>query len=342
MRVMQKTKFLGVSALVAALLAACSAVKPPDPAPAFNKRWSSNADGFIFSAGYFTQAEVDDKRFEAARRAYFPYVDFCKNARLVGRDVIWFDPALTGGNRCARIIYSFACPVKRPEWGASLAYTRREEALREIEKGIGPDCGNKFAVPGSRPSVDRRVQLRDERDRMISADARCISGDDRQQGQIRIGAATRIAETILIAPAFDRLMPSYWDPDGSRFWIEGSARTSGAVHAVFSERKLPDDGANIFLTTSYADDGDGYCVSLTATQGAAAWRKTIRRTRFVQRDSKKFDMMGHSLDPQHYWTPDSDIHQLAEELALAMGLPVMAKHEVGQARTGTGPPATGS
>ena len=134
-------------------------------------------------------------------------------------------------------------------------------------------------------------------------------------------------------------MPPTWEPGGPRFWIEGSARESGSVHAVFSERALPDDGANIFLTASYADDGEGYCTTLAARQGTAAWRKTIVRPSFVERDRRKSDTMGHSLDPQQYWTPEGDMHRLAEELALAMGLPLMAQHGAAFTDRAAGTPA---
>lgn len=308
------------------------------PAPGFDKRWTSNADGFVFSAGYFTEAEIRSGWWEKQRRGYLSYAHFCDEARVVHRDVVWFDPARTGGARCARVVYSLACPNRRAEWGTSLAYARKDAMLREIERGIGANCGDKFATRIRSEQGGLRELRRAALARLIDPGAGCGPEPDKQQGVIRIGENSRLSQRVLVAPAFANAMADYWQADAPRRWIEGGAGTSGTVHAVFSDWPLVDDGANIFITAVYAMDGDGqaYCVTLSARQGANAWRRTIRRPHLLAVDRTGVDAVGHALDPDNYWTPDGDMHRLSEELVLALGLPLVPSHDAGARRRGTG------
>lgn len=326
------------------LLAGGSALRaPPEWLSAVNRTWTSNADGYVFTVAYFTEAEVSDKRWEMARRKSRKLAVFCKKERIVRRDVRWFEPESGKGPRCAMLIYSIACSPRRPEWGGSLDYEREEALLKEPERQAGPHCGDKHAIPAHIPSstpAEDQAKRRAERDKLISRNARCFADQDLSGGAIRIQPATKISRETLLSPDFDETMPEYWKPPGAADILPYAARESAQVHAIFSKRALPNDGTNILLSLIFAGNSNQspYCVTLVARQGANIWRKTVVRPRMLEEDRRKWDDNGHPRDPETYWTPNADAHTLGEELALALGLP-LGRHAQNPALSRNRPPS---
>ena len=97
-------------------------------------------------------------------------------------------------------------------------------------------------------------------------------------------------------------------------------------HFIISARDLPHDRHNIFVDKIFTENGEGYCITLTARQGRALWRRTIRRDSVPESDNAMKDLSRHSTSPQTYWDVYSDSHLLQHQLALHLGLTLPAGH----------------
>jgi hypothetical protein len=118
-------------------------VDPPPVSLAVNRMWKSNAEGYIYAVGYFTRAQEQDPLWEAARLGKSETAVFCDHPELVRRDVQWLPASPDTGEECAKIVYSFACPLRKAEWGSDLATDREAELRARPEKPIGAKCGEK-------------------------------------------------------------------------------------------------------------------------------------------------------------------------------------------------------
>src|SRR3569833_3183709 len=109
---------LKIALTLVGLLAGCVTVPAGAPVPAdptFAREWESDADGFVYSTWYFTPEEERSPAWEAARVGQHGTATFCDGEKLVRRDVRWFDSDAKNGSKCAKVVYSFTCPIRHPE-----------------------------------------------------------------------------------------------------------------------------------------------------------------------------------------------------------------------------------
>ncbi|WP_447765490.1 hypothetical protein [Sphingopyxis panaciterrae] len=266
--------------LLTCALGGCAAHSPPGvdadrsadvPADlAVNRSWSSNAGGYIFSVGYFTPEQLLSEAWENKRLESRQMAKLCDSEHLAHRDVRWFEPIAPGEPRCAIVVYSFACSPKRPEWGSSLEYERQQALLDEPDTppplGCGEKSRSKLPIPLNQTPAPRDV--------ILSEHADCKRMPDMQAGKFRLRDVNYVNARTLVSPSFVRsVYHPYPDPVQN---VSLAASREQKVHLVTVKRVLPDDGNNLFIEQSFASDGQGFCATLTARQGANMWRKTMR------------------------------------------------------------------
>lgn len=301
------------------LLAACVTVPTGAPVPAdptFGREWESDADGFVYSAWYFTPEQERSSAWEAARVVQHNTATFCDGEKLVRRDVRWFDPDVKGGSKCAKVVYSFSCPVKHPGWGGSLEFEREQALLEEPDGPIPANCGDKDA---SKSSHAREPILSETRltDWQISPDCPHLPADE-TTGQFELRPVTYIRARRLASPLFVTRLGEPVESHPGFLLALGSAPSKR--HTVFVKRDIPPDDRTIFLDAVFMhNEHDGYCVMLEARQGHTIWRKTVKRTSVPKRDRNMVENK-LSKDPAKYWDQYTDSNLLEQELALYMGL----------------------
>lgn len=245
-----------------------SSVKIPDDL-AVNRTWSSNADGYIYSVGYFTPEQLESKAWEKERMERRKMANFCASERLVSRDVRLFEPIAAGEPSCALVIYSYACSARRPEWGSSLEYDRKQALLDEPTQPLSRNCGEK-----SRKNLPEPVSRTTPHDGIIISErADCRTLPDAHVGQFRLRDVNYVNARTLVSPSFVREV-SYPYPEPAQH-IRHAASEEQKIHMVIVARPLPDDGNNIYVEQTFAANERTFCATLTARQGGTMWRKSI-------------------------------------------------------------------
>jgi len=249
------------------LIAKSSADIPDDLA--VDRTWSSNADGYIYSVGYFTPEQLESKAWEKERMKRRTMANFCTSERLVSRDVRLFEPIAAGEPSCALVVYSYACSSRRPEWGSSLEYDRKQALLDEPTRPISRNCGEK-----SRRNLPEPVSQIAPRDgTVISERADCRTLPDAHVGRFRLRDVNYINAGTLVSPSFVREVSYPYPAPAQHF--HHAASEEQRVHMVIVARPLPDDGNNIFIEQTFAANERTFCATLTARQGSSMWRKSI-------------------------------------------------------------------
>jgi hypothetical protein len=266
--------------IISCLLAGCagrpipaSNLDPSSEVPvdlAIDRSWSSNSDGYVYSVGYFTPEQVASKAWEAQRISSSRMVGFCESEQLVHRDVRWFEPIAIGEPRCGLVVYTFACSSRRPEWGSSLEYERKQALLNEPRRPLSAGCGeksrSKLPTPVTETPAPRGV--------VISEWSDCKTIPDIHVGRFRLREVNYINARTLVSPSFVRaVLHPYPDP---ALHFSQAAADEQKVHIVDVVRPLPDDGNNIFIEQTFAAAGQSLCATLTARQGNNVWRKSVR------------------------------------------------------------------
>jgi hypothetical protein len=258
------------------IIAAClttTAAAPPSDVPedlAVAESWSNNSDGYVSSTGYFTPEQVQSEAWERARlRRGTP--QYCVSEHLVHRDVRWFEPIAQGEPRCAIIVYSVACSEKHPNVGSSLEYARQQALLDDPPSLPSTGCGEKDRKKLSAP-LDPVNGLSGP---VISPLAHCETLPDIQAGNFVLGPVNYVRARSFVSPSFLRDVPQA--PQGNPAQqIAFAAWLEQKVHLVVTRRELPDDGQNIFIDQTAASNGNRLCITLTAQQGKARWRKSVQ------------------------------------------------------------------
>lgn len=261
------------------LLASCAGHTPPslDAEPladipedlVVNRTWSSNADGYIYSVGYFTPEQLESKAWEKERMERRTMAKFCASERLVSRDVRLFEPIAVGEPSCALVVYSYACSSRRPEWGSSLEYGRKQALLDEPMRPISRNCGEK-----SRKNLPEPVSQTAPPDGIIISErADCRTLPDAQVGRFRLRDVNYVNARTLVSPSFVRKVSFPYPAPAQHF--HHAASEEQRVHIVIVSRPLPDDGNNIFIEQTFAANERTFCATLTARQGGSMWRKSI-------------------------------------------------------------------
>ncbi|WP_114952212.1 hypothetical protein [Sphingosinicella terrae] len=317
------------SVLVLAFAAAgCMTVQQAGPVPAdlaVNRRWESNADGYVYTVGYFTPEQVRSPAWEAARIARMATVHLCDNREIVGRDIRWYEPIAPGEPTCAAVVYSIACRPRRPEWGSSLEYGRRQAMVEDMPSPIQANCGEK---DGSRLPNPRVPFVTDA---VLGSFMFCRDMlPDITVGRFRLREVNHVQERTIVPTEYIRRGRPF--SGGAAAFLRVAATDEQRVHFVISSRELPHDRHNIFVDQVFSDNSEGYCVTLTARQGDALWRRTIKRDSIPGTDRSMKDGKGHSLDPAEYWDAQSDAHMLQHQLALHLGLPLPRDHRIEASR----------
>lgn len=315
---------LAAPVILAALLGSCAA---PPPNPAFGKSWSSNAEGYVFTVGYFTKEQVRSKGWEKARIEASKLVFFCDGAQIVRRDVRWFEPAAEGQPQCAAVIYSFTCPVRRPEWGSSLAYVREQALLDEPRWPIEPGCGEKDRTKLPPAKTPDRNSPAFGRYGTVSDTVSCEASPDADRGPFHLQPVTYIHPTTTVSPAFAEATDNFY-PSSPEGFLSYAAAQEQKVHLMTVRDGKARNDADIFLQQRFAmmPDGKGYCVTVEARQGDSLWRRTIRRPALKSPGPREIDMASHARDPERVWTIYSDAHRLLHPLARKLGLPIPETH----------------
>jgi hypothetical protein len=237
---------------------------------AVNQRWDSNADGYIYSTWYYTRDQVESEAWEAARRPEGGPT-FCGSKRVVHRDVRWFDPIAPGEPKCAVIVYSLACSARRPEWGSSLEYERKQILLEEPDDLPSRNCGEKDGTIRRQPLNQPRFGAT----AIVSTDADCNLLPDISSGQFHLNDVNYLNVRVFVSRSFLKDFPGPINEHLAHF-VGYAASLEQKIHLVFVKRPLADDGQNIFMEQTFASDGNRFCVTLTAQQGDATWRKSFK------------------------------------------------------------------
>jgi hypothetical protein len=286
---------------------------------AVNRRWVSNADGYVYTVGYFTAEQLNSPAWEAARLARRSTVRFCPDEEVVHRDVRWYEPIAPGEPRCAAVVYSIACTRRRPEWGSSLEYERRQALLEDMEYPITAGCGDKDGAnqPDFRTPRGSNVVLSSTTD--LCRDML----PDLAFGSFRLREANFVQERTIVSNLYIRRERPY--TGGGAGFLAQAAEAGQRLHFVVTSHDLPHDRHNIFVDQVFTENGEGYCVTLTARQGDALWRRTVKRDSFPTLDHAMSDQ-GHSRNPNTYWDAYTDTHLLQHQLALHLGLDLPRGH----------------
>lgn len=98
---------LATACVTTSAMRSSTAGRPPDNL-ALNYKAMGSRLGYVVSLGYFTEAEMNDPRWEFAR-AKNATMNWCQSeVRLQRRDVRWV-PAREAGRKCAIAIYTSRC-----------------------------------------------------------------------------------------------------------------------------------------------------------------------------------------------------------------------------------------
>jgi hypothetical protein len=287
---------------------------------AVNRQWKSNADGYIFTVGYFTKEQIDSPEWETARVRSAATVQLCDNKEIVRRDVRWFEPIAPGEPQCAAVVYSFACTPRRPEWGSSLEYERRQAVLEGLPDPITANCGEK---DGSRMAPVRIPKPSGLALATTPELCRFVLPDVVTDG-FELRDVNYIQERTMASFHYVRNnRPLSGNPAG----FLGQAAVAGQqLHFVISNRDLAHDRHNIFVDQVFTENGDGYCITFTARQGSAVWQRTIKRDSIPAIDIAMRGRDYHSNNPEEYWDADTDSHLLQHLFALELGLELPSDH----------------
>ncbi|MGY4396158.1 hypothetical protein ACVWZA_001331 [Sphingomonas sp. UYAg733] len=238
---------------------------------AVNRQWVTNADGYVFTVGYFSAEQALSPAWENRRWESRKTASICQQERIVARDVRWFGPIAPGEPRCAAIIYSVSCPHPGPARRNALEYGRRQALLEDPIWPPTPGCGEKSRAKLLVPLTPVPAPLGAD----ISEQANCRSLPDIQSGKFNLRDVNYVHTRALVSPAFLETFRVPFDGKAAAFVVT-AATFEGKVHMVVVKRTLPDDGNNMFIEQAFASDSQGVCITLTARQGDANWRKTVR------------------------------------------------------------------
>lgn len=304
---------------IPAILTMASAVPPENIA--VNRHWSTNEFGYIYSVGYFTPDEESSPAWEAKRLEAGEMVQVCETKSGIRRDVRWFAPIAPGQPQCALIVYSVACSSPKSPGGAAFEYEREQALLEEPEQPIGLNCGEKdrAKVPMEHAPAPSGALLT-----KWDADD-CAKLPDKIEGQFHLRPVTYIRARTMLSAGYVRKQYEPYPVDPAGF-LAHAASEDRKIHVVAVKRDIPQDADNIFVDQSFAVDGDGYCLTLSARQGRSIWRKSIRRPTVPARQSGMMDKDNHSKQPELYWTQYSDSHLLQHRLAEHLGIPIPPGH----------------
>lgn len=304
---------------------------PPAASPPKHLALDTESSAGVEALGYFTPAEEADATWEARRLAMVLVTNGRTKPRVISRDVHWFPAAEPAGPPCARIIYTLDTGEPRNQ---SARWAQRREATRvglvaaEPISPIEPGCGIKDRDKLPKLSSDdyyRRFAERPARYRKVDVQCEWIAVDP--STPIRIFPNTRLWETA----AFDGRLPFTQNDEataGRADWPSGiiSRRLYAAALPdlpIVKLGDLPNDGHNILIFQHVArwNDGRGYCVQLMARQGDRVWSRAVVRNDMMNQNREKQDDTGFSRDPLNYWTPETDLFVLADQLASSIGIP---------------------
>lgn len=292
--------------------------EPPDRLAA-ERTWRSERGGYVFRIGYFSRAQVEDRRWEAGRLEMLDQGRFCNGlgeGRIVRREVRWYEATPQSGRRCAALVYTLHCTHPRERPDDALARARIQVLRQDAEEPIEADCGEK---DHSRRPVPPPPRFHPPLEEQLSAEASCALDAGRSRGPIRVGPETRIFTQTRVHADFARSVPV-----GTHFWFR---IPPSAIEWIFSRHSripprlrtvpVPDNRINILVVQDYALDAAGrpYCVRLTARQGDRIWQQRIVRPGLVEHLRREVGVdRGVSRDSTRYWDPASDATLLSRAL----------------------------
>ncbi|MET0249081.1 MAG: hypothetical protein ABW164_05065 [Sphingobium sp.] len=133
-------------------------IAPPPEYMAINYAAMSSRLGYVTSLGYFTEAEVDDPRWERSRRKRAG-LKYCQSpARIERRDVRWVPAGDGSAQKCAVLVYTLRCFKPRdmiddvdPPFADGLERDRHFMLTGPAGEPSGPGCGSKIRAP-ARPA----------------------------------------------------------------------------------------------------------------------------------------------------------------------------------------------
>ncbi|MBX3560319.1 MAG: hypothetical protein KF780_00745 [Sphingomonas sp.] len=143
--------------LAAGLTASC--IHAPPEIMVADRTWAPNRTGYTFRAGYFSEPQVYDARWEQGRlRMMREQGASCGpiRGRIVRRDIRWYAATPQSGRRCAALVYTVSCGRENPLVRRTAEEMRRELLAVEPRRPIEPECGIKdyyFFHPEDCPAV---------------------------------------------------------------------------------------------------------------------------------------------------------------------------------------------
>lgn len=321
---------------LAALLFGCAGQgeRPPERV-AVDRQWITSERGMIYEVGYFTEAQIASRAWEARRRELGGMVKRCESGkRIVRRDVRWFPATEVSGQRCAAVIYTIQCDAPTSAKEDNLARDRQSLLVGELAGEIEKGCGEKDLAKVLANSESDSIRKYKKGLGMLAKREVCDFVGKDQDGPIRIFPETRIAVTAVMDEALAARYPDL-ETIGRidyrelvRRQLQASLTWGHKLSNIFpANGKVSDEPVNIRVEIALGLNRAGrpYCAQLTARQGLQVWRRTIERndppipSGAAEQAARK---RGESPISQL-----SDSADLAKAFATALGLPLQAERK---------------
>jgi hypothetical protein len=306
------------------VLAGCVTSAPPPPDNlSIDRHWSSSKFGFIYATYYYTEAQIDDPRWEKKRLESMETATVCETGkRVVRRDVRWFAPTPTSGRKCAAVVYTIQCEIPTLATNDTFDADRREQLEGELGK-IGKGCGEKDFK--KLHLADYNITNYQKYQSYLVDRNVCDFRSPSMDGNLQLKPATRVAVKVLIDRALAARFGSHALDDRFTSTVESALsqglRRAKRLQSIFPAGGIQNDSSDnirIELALGLNNEGRPYCVQLTARQGTRVWRRTIDRAgisdgrpMYLADDSKQGDQP----------SPSNDARALAEALRASLGLP---------------------
>jgi hypothetical protein len=233
--------------------------------------------GFVQRNAYFSSAELSNPAQEQGFRNHHPVR--CEGGETyTRREVRWYEPTITGGERCAAVIHVAVCRGQQLQ-DSITERVRADLVALEPEKIVPQHCG-----PDPIGARKEESPLQQEQHQIVTtaAGGKCdISNLDPNErlkvyNTTRFGVRTFIDTTL----AADRSIIAENDflrraPESV---LGPAAYNAGERQPQFMRNGLVlQKGTNIAIEQRVTKSGRGYCISLTAIQGRRVWRRGFDR-----------------------------------------------------------------
>jgi len=139
------TNWLKMALLLPVAGSIASCVHAPPGIMVADRTWHPNRTGYTFRAGYFSEAEVRDARWERGRLEMMRAQGIICTpvGNVIRRDIRWYPATPLSGRRCAALVYTVSCGRENPMARHTADEVRSQLLAVEPQRPIERDCGIK-------------------------------------------------------------------------------------------------------------------------------------------------------------------------------------------------------